>query len=188
MRTERFKIVNIVSSLGKGSKFPAFPSPRLVALHHSFALLFVLPLIAYSLSPFCHTLSFSFPSLSYSTVTLSLILCLPSSFHFVSFFILRPFSLSPSYRTLTLSLFLSACFFPLLILLHHSNHLLSHYFSVCLFLLYIISLCFSYWLFSSEDMCGSSLSPLCAPFLILFFFLDSIMIFCCFTSHHLEPQ
>ena len=62
MRTERFKIVNIVSSLGKGSKFPAFPSPRLVALHHSFALLFVLPLIAYSLSPFCHTLSFSLPS------------------------------------------------------------------------------------------------------------------------------
>ena len=144
MRTERFKIVNIVSSLGKGSKFPAFPSPRLVALHHSFALLFVLPLIAYSLSPFCHTLSFSFPSLSYSTVTLSLILCLPSSFHFVSFFILLPFSLSPSYRTLTLSLSLSACFFPLFILLHHSNHLLSHYFSVCLFLLYIISLCFSY--------------------------------------------
>jgi hypothetical protein len=28
LRAERFKIVNIVSSLGKGSKFPAFPAPR----------------------------------------------------------------------------------------------------------------------------------------------------------------
>ena len=78
-------------------------------------------------------------------------------FHFTSFLSFSFLSYSNSI-TISVSLLLPAVYIAIAFCAWF--FFLTRYFSVCLFLLYILSLCFSYWLFSAEDICGSSLSPL----------------------------